>query len=448
MRFLEYKSLAAVLLPPVFVLATLIGAQASVGSADDSPDIRNKGRLSNERIIGGVESTKGEFPSAVSLQIISDAGLGFCGGTLVTTSAVVTAAHCVYDFTSAKPVDAHNIRIGYGSNSRNNQTLVTAQRVDIDPGFNPRETINDIAVITIDPIKLVPGSVDVAPIFSGGQPQGTQLTAVGWGLTTADGSAGGLPDALQKTQIIVGSAANCSKFIPGYKSSDGPQICTENTLRPGTDTCQGDSGTGIYRIVDGKSFLAGLTSYGANLEGDPTCALDDGFAVYTHVSYYRSFIDGVVGEVLRRRQLNKEAAQHVRVRDGTYNPSAGNVYPSSGSSYYPAAANPYPSPGSSYYPSADDSYANGYKDKHTNEHKNNYASGYADEHESGGYDDAVYDDGYSSPSEEPSHRHRHHHGHHHHRHHRGKGEALPTVTVIATKVVPYPTGAPYSTSRW
>ncbi|KAJ1791085.1 hypothetical protein LPJ59_005051, partial [Coemansia sp. RSA 2399] len=310
MRVLKSKSLSAVLLPPVFVLATLIGAQASVGSTDNSLEIRNKERLSNERIIGGVESAKGEFPSAVSLQIISDEGLGFCGGTLVTTSAVVTAAHCVYDFTNARPVDAHNIRIGFGSNSRSNQTLVTAQGVDVDPDFNPRETINDIAIITIDPIKLVPGSVDVAPIFSGGQPQGTQLTAVGWGLTTADGRAGGLPDALQKTQIIVGSNVNCSKFIPGYKSSDGPQICTENTLRPGTDTCQGDSGTGIYRIVDGKSFLAGLTSYGANLKGDPTCALDDGFAVYTHVSYYRNFIDGVVGEVLRRRQLNRATAQH------------------------------------------------------------------------------------------------------------------------------------------
>ncbi|KAJ2559336.1 hypothetical protein EV175_000390 [Coemansia sp. RSA 1933] len=394
MRFLKAKISA---LSAACVLATLIGAQASA-------DNRNKERLTNERIIGGVESADGEFPSAVSLQIISDAGLGLCGGTLVTTSAVVTAAHCVYDFARGKPVSAQSVHVGFGSNSRDNQTVVTAQRVDVNPDFDPRETVNDIAIITIDPIELVPGSVEVAAIYSGKQPQGTQLTAVGWGLTTTDGSASGLPDTLKKTQIIVGSQTNCSKFIPGYKSSDGPQICTENSLRRGTDTCQGDSGTGVYRVVDGKSFLAGLTSYGANLAGDPTCALDDGFAVYTHVSYYREFIDGVVGEVLRRRQMEKDAAGiHVRIRDVAYSPAPSNAYPP------PPPVSPY--------------------------HEDKYKSSW-------------HDHGYRSPSEEPSqehhrhHRHHHGHGHREHHHHHHDHNAAPTVTVIAAKEQPYENRAP------
>ncbi|KAJ2518356.1 hypothetical protein GGI11_000478 [Coemansia sp. RSA 2049] len=411
MRLLRPTSFTTVVIPLAAVLLALsAGTYGSAIPAHGKAKVKAKsgehGGPSNERIIGGTESAPGEYPSAVTLQIITSDGVGLCGGTLITSSAIVTAAHCVYDFTQGKVVNAQSIRVGYGSNSRSSQTIVTAQRVDVNPSFDPNETVNDIAIVSIEPVELGQ-SVNVAPIYSGSLAQGAQLTAVGWGLTVTDGGAGapngGLPDRLLDTQIVVGSQANCSKFIPGYTSSNGPQICTENALHPGDDTCQGDSGTGVFILSEGKRFLAGLTSYGANLQGNPTCALDDGFAVYTHVSYYRTFIDSIVGDVLRRRLLhNGDPRRAEEPRGDTY---AGTHYSSS---------RPDDDGDGDYY--------------------YNYSDADADDHGSA----AGYDDESSEAYEEPEHK--HHHKHHKHKHHKHKHHdyySQVTVTVAAAQSSPY-----------
>lgn len=47
------------------------------------------------RIVGGTAAAHGEFPGSVSLQ--SRQGAHFCGGTLIDTQHVLTAAHCMTD---------------------------------------------------------------------------------------------------------------------------------------------------------------------------------------------------------------------------------------------------------------------------------------------------------------------------------------------------------------
>ena len=57
-------------------------------------DLRNNGRV--KRIIGGIKSELGEFPHFVALGFINQTGhLTFdCGGSLISESFVITAAHC------------------------------------------------------------------------------------------------------------------------------------------------------------------------------------------------------------------------------------------------------------------------------------------------------------------------------------------------------------------
>ncbi|KAJ1723592.1 hypothetical protein LPJ53_002077 [Coemansia erecta] len=286
--------LPSLALPLFFCIATA----AAQGSTTSTRNLT----ASNERIIGGVASSPGDFPSAVSLVIRMTNGVGICGGTLITNSLVLTAAHCVYNYATESAWPARNMRIGYGDNLVDRQSITEGLSVHIHPQFDPSEPRNDIALIAIPPVhedNAVP-----AQIFSGSLPPGYHLTAVGWGKTSNDPEVS-LPNALRQTDIVVGYKDSCSQFIPSYVSSDGPQICTENRLNRGSDTCQADSGTGVFAVVRGRSYLAGLTSYGANLAGDPACALDDGFAVYTHVAYYRDFIDHVTALVARRRRRHR-----------------------------------------------------------------------------------------------------------------------------------------------
>ncbi|KAJ2813726.1 hypothetical protein H4S07_000468 [Coemansia furcata] len=266
----------------------------------------------DERIIGGFASASGEYPYIVSLNLTLPGGTGLCGGTLITDRVVVTAAHCVIDPELGTLLSAKSILVGVGSQNLRQQHYVRALEVHAHPSFQLPVSSSDIALVVIEPVHASNG-VKAAAIYAGHIPPMTRLTAVGWGMTSPTGGFSSVPNSLQETELVVGSQEDCSEFVSGYESSDGPQICTENKLLLGKDTCQGDSGTGVFITVDGKRYLAGLTSYGANLLGDPTCALDDGFGVYTRISYFRSFIDSVAVPAKKNtaqdeshKQLNQE----------------------------------------------------------------------------------------------------------------------------------------------
>lgn len=49
-----------------------------------------------KRIIGGEEAKDGDFPSIVSISLKAQ-GHHTCGGTLLDSTTVLTAAHCVND---------------------------------------------------------------------------------------------------------------------------------------------------------------------------------------------------------------------------------------------------------------------------------------------------------------------------------------------------------------
>ena len=51
-------------------------------------------RRSNKKIVGGVETEVHEYPWQVGL-CSKGAVLPFCGGTLITSKHVMTAAHCL-----------------------------------------------------------------------------------------------------------------------------------------------------------------------------------------------------------------------------------------------------------------------------------------------------------------------------------------------------------------
>ncbi|KAJ2286822.1 hypothetical protein IW141_005165, partial [Coemansia sp. RSA 355] len=232
----------------------------------------------------------------------------------------------MYNYNTLKPEPPSAVQIGFGSNNLTQQTHVKAQEIYLHPQFDPTNTSNDIALVIINPINEFNESVKPAVIYNGELPQGLELVAVGWGLTSASGTSDDLPDQLQQTFIVVGERAECRKLIPDYESSNGPQICTQNSLKPGADTCQGDSGTGVFVTNNGTTFLAGLTSFGASPEGDPTCALNNGLAVYTHVFYYREFLEQFAGAVQngRKRPIKHKKHKRVELEHSTFSSSDDN----------------------------------------------------------------------------------------------------------------------------
>lgn len=48
--------------------------------------------LYQDRVIGGSDAQKGQFPFQISLRV---GGSHVCGGTIITNKFILTAAHCV-----------------------------------------------------------------------------------------------------------------------------------------------------------------------------------------------------------------------------------------------------------------------------------------------------------------------------------------------------------------
>ena len=67
--------------------------EESEGTDAEDPSRRTSGRIREARIIGGEDSEPGQFPYLVSLKYLGVRH--FCGGSLISSSWILTAAHCV-----------------------------------------------------------------------------------------------------------------------------------------------------------------------------------------------------------------------------------------------------------------------------------------------------------------------------------------------------------------
>lgn len=219
-------------------------------------------------VVGGVDA-EGAYPFVVSLQTPS--GQHFCGGSLIESTWVVTAAHCV----QGKDPATTTARIG--SNDRTaggEQRSVT--RIMPHPEYNPSGAGGDIALVQLSaPARAEPISLgdQAAP--------GTASRLLGWGQTCPSSGCGELPKNLQQLDTRVLAGASC----PTTFNAD-VELCTDN---PGgkAGSCYGDSGGPQIAMVDGRWRLLGLTSRSGN--NDKTCVTAP--SIYTSAVAYSSWIE-------------------------------------------------------------------------------------------------------------------------------------------------------------
>ncbi|NEA67343.1 serine protease [Streptomyces sp. SID12488] len=220
-------------------------------------------------IVGGSTTTAATYPYV--MQITDASQNQFCGGTLVSATKVVTAAHCMVDETTS------SVRVVGGRTYRNgtNGTVSKVTKIWIHPSYTDATNGDDVAVLTLATSMPYTAASYVTSSQTSVYAAGTTARIIGWGTTSSSGSSS---NQLRTATVPTVSNASCtSSYGSSYIASD--MVCAGYTSG-GVDTCQGDSGGPL--MIGG--VLAGITSWG---EG---CAAAGYPGVYTRLTTFSSLV--------------------------------------------------------------------------------------------------------------------------------------------------------------
>jgi len=229
---------------------------------------------SADRIVGGKKTEPHEYPWQVGL-VSPNGRTPFCGGTLISSSHVLSAAHCVGR-------GASNMRVLVGEHNTADDVF---DRVDIaeiirHPNYDSQTIDNDYAILRLaNPVNFT-NQVRPAclPADQSTTYAGALSTVTGWG--TRRSGANKQPTELREVDVTVLTQEVCEQ-------KNGAHNITPNMLcaaDEGKDSCQGDSGGPLVTPENGHLTLIGVVSWGFG------CALQSYPGVYARVTEQMDWI--------------------------------------------------------------------------------------------------------------------------------------------------------------
>ncbi|KAM3875125.1 transmembrane protease serine 5 [Diretmus argenteus] len=239
-------------------------------------------RAKSPRIIGGVEATLGRWPWQVSLYY---SNRHTCGGSIITSQWVITAAHCVHNYRLPQ-VSSWVVYAGLVTRSSSKMAQHTGYAVEkiiYNRNYNHRSHDSDIALMklrtplnfsdTIRPVCL--------PQYDYDLPGGTQCWISGWGYTQPDDVH--IPDTLKEAPVPLISTKQCNSSCM-YNGEITPRMLCAGYTEGKVDACQGDSGGPLVCQEDNIWRLVGVVSWGTG------CAEPNHPGVYTKVAEFLGWI--------------------------------------------------------------------------------------------------------------------------------------------------------------
>lgn len=236
------------------------------------------------QIVGGQQATRGEHPWMVYVEVRRGGRLFSCGGSLISSEWVMSAAHC-FDPGSSVTVIAGV----FDQRQERAQNRFEVGSYFNHPSYRGVRTGFDIALLKLEkpvPTSLVSRYAQLPTLALNNSKVGTgdTLKAIGWGATR---EGGGGPDILRQVSVPVVSEASCEASY-GNVINNNTQVCA-GFSSGGRDSCQGDSGGPLLFKQGGVDYVAGIVSWGRG------CARPNLPGIYTRTTGFLDWIDSIVG---------------------------------------------------------------------------------------------------------------------------------------------------------
>ncbi|KAI3358672.1 hypothetical protein L3Q82_015075 [Scortum barcoo] len=224
----------------------------------------------DDKVVGGYECPRHSVPYQVSL----NAGYHFCGGSLISSQWVVSAAHCYKSRVQVR-LGEHNIAVNEGT-----EQWIDAAKLIKHPQYHSYNLDNDIMLIKLLSQPAALNSFVQTVALPTRCPVADENCMVsGWGNMSASGS--NFPDSLQCLRQPIIDDRICKNAYPHLFTDN--MLCS-GFMHGGASSCQGDSGGPL--VCNGQ--LQGVVSWGYD------CAMQGYPSVYARVCRYNSWISSVM----------------------------------------------------------------------------------------------------------------------------------------------------------
>jgi trypsin len=228
-------------------------------------------------IVNGTAAEEGDYPFMAAL--VDGTDFQFCGGSVIGSFWVLTAAHCVADGSAN---DLYVVTGRTNLDSSQGQKIKVSQ-VFVNPAYDGNghdSALLELSVATTAPAITLAGAAD-----DGYEAPGTTVRVTGWG---DQYNTMGLTSTsqLRYVDLKVVSDSQCGTTNFGFDAATG--VCAADLLK---DSCQGDSGGPLFAMPAGGRVQIGIVSYGTG------CGLPEFPGVYSEVNnaQIRGWITSVSG---------------------------------------------------------------------------------------------------------------------------------------------------------
>ncbi|XP_067853919.1 chymotrypsinogen B-like [Heptranchias perlo] len=228
---------------------TFLGAACGCGVPIITPVVSG-----HARIVKGEMAVSGSWPWQTSIQ--DRTNWHFCGGSLINSEWVITAAQC--------GVRAHDHRVILGTSNRKSKSeetqVIEISMVITHPDYSRDTLNNDVALLKLaSPAKLTARVLPVClPTATDDFPPGLLCETTGWGLTNPNALL--LPVKLHQAELPIVSNVDCQQYWGTVQLVTASMICTGGAA---ATSCLGDSGNPLVCQKNNAWYLVGIVSWGS-----------------------------------------------------------------------------------------------------------------------------------------------------------------------------------------